>query len=46
MRAVIYCRVSTQQQTKNLSLLAQQKECVAVLQAAGLDGGKGVRRAW
>ena len=35
MRAVIYCRVSTQQQTKNLSLPAQRKECVKFCKAQG-----------
>ena len=28
MRGVIYCRVSTKQQTKNLGLPGQRKECV------------------
>ena len=35
MRAVIYCRVSTQQQTKNLSLPAQQKECIRFCKQQG-----------
>ena len=35
MRAVIYCRVSTQQQTKNLSLPAQQKECIRFCKQPG-----------
>ncbi len=35
MRAVIYCRVSTQQQAKNLSLPAQRKECVRFCKAQG-----------
>jgi DNA invertase Pin-like site-specific DNA recombinase len=28
MRAVIYCRVSTKEQAKNLSLPAQKKACI------------------
>ena len=35
MRAVIYCRVSTHQQTKNLSLPAQRKECARFCKEQG-----------
>ena len=35
MRAVIYCRVSTKEQTKNLSLSSQQKTCKAFCEKQG-----------
>lgn len=37
MRAVIYCRVSTKEQTKNLSLPTQQKTCVDYCQRQGFE---------
>ena len=38
--AVIYCRVSTQEQTKNLSLATQQKACEAYCAQHGFEVGK------
>jgi len=35
MRAVVYCRVSTKEQTKNLSLPAQRKACSRFCEAQG-----------
>lgn len=35
MRAVIYCRVSTKEQTKNLSLPAQRKACAQFCESQG-----------
>lgn len=37
MKAVIYCRVSTEEQTKNLSLSTQQKACADYCARHGLD---------
>lgn len=37
MRAVIYCRVSTKEQTHNLSLPTQQKHCVEFCQRQGFE---------
>jgi len=37
MRAVIYCRVSTEEQTKNLSLPTQQKACADYCQRQGFE---------
>ncbi len=35
--AVIYCRVSTKEQTKNLSLATQRKACVDYCQTHGIE---------
>jgi site-specific DNA recombinase len=37
MRAVIYCRVSTKEQVKNLSLDTQKKACLQYCQREGLE---------
>ena len=40
MRAVLYCRVSTEEQTKNLSLQTQQKACADYCQRHSLEVDK------
>ncbi len=42
MRAVVYCRVSTKEQAKNLSLSTQEKACVDYCRKYGI----GVDRVW
>ena len=42
--AVVYCRVSTKEQTKNLSLPVQQAACEEFCARQGWRGGAGVRR--
>ncbi len=40
MKAVIYCRVSSEEQVKNLSLSTQQKACIDYCERHGFEVGK------
>lgn len=40
MRAVIYCRVSSEEQVKNLSLPTQQKACIEYCNRQGFEVDK------